>query len=715
VKINIENCNNIINGELDVCENKLNIFFGCNGAGKSTVANALYLESTNQSLKSLTPYGNEDDNFQPSINGLETASVQIFNDDYVNQYTFQKDSVIKDAFDVLIRSEQYDAAKKAIDKDLEQVRQLITDKKEIKTLRDQIHILTDTIKTTNKHTISKRGGTKGILQGKGAYFNPPEDLNLMQPFFEEDIVSQWAAWRLQGYEKFGNKGICPYCAVNDNEDIKKVNKVFNESFDKSSVETASKIRNSLEELMPYLDEEKTKKLISLFGVKENIKLLEVDLYKLLAEANYLWGKLNKIVLFNGASVENNNVDNLEEMLTDMKVDFTAFTDYFTSAPLKSEIDIINLEIDKLLVKVGFLKVEIAKYNNYIQEQINGKTDDINDFLNLAGFKYKLEVVTDGENKAHAMLKYLLRSGEVGNVQSNGQQLSWGEKHSFALILFMFDVIRKNTKLIILDDPISSFDRNKKYAIINRLFKTGKKGNSLYERTVIMLTHDFEPVIDYIQTSSGRQSKSSICANYFENIDGELKIKTIKKGEDMMSSVVLLKELATDDKIDIAVRIGCLRKFIEHQYKNPRVDSKAYNIISSLMHGRTVPTKDNAGKIMLSKEEISTGMEYICNFISDFNYNKLLKNNSPEELYLRYNVEKSPYFKMLIIRYYIEQKPEARERLKKHNDIFRKYVDETYHIENDYLFSLDVRKFNIVPDFFISDADEFVKKEKALVN
>ena len=66
---------------------------------------------------------------------------------------------------------------------------------------------------------------------------------------------------------------------------------------------------------------------------------------------------------------------------------------------------------------------------------------------------------------------------------------------------MFDAISKNADIIILDDPISSFDRNKKYAIINRLFKTGDKDNSLYQRTVLLLTHDFEPVIDYVQTHS----------------------------------------------------------------------------------------------------------------------------------------------------------------------------------------------------------------------
>ena len=43
---------------------------------------------------------------------------------------------------------------------------------------------------------------------------------------------------------------------------------------------------------------------------------------------------------------------------------------------------------------------------------------------------------------------------------------------------------------------------------------------------------------------------------------------------------------------------------------------------------------------------------------------------------------------------------------------RKYVDETYHIENDYLYSLDVRRFNIVPDNYIADAERYVADERA---
>ena len=54
-------------------------------------------------------------------------------------------------------------------------------------------------------------------------------------------------------------------------------------------------------------------------------------------------------------------------------------------------------------------------------------------------------------------------------------------------------------------------------------------------------------------------------------------------------------------------------------------------------------------------------------------------------------------------------------MKSFNDSLRKYTDETYHIENDYLYSLDVRKFNIVPQYYIDAVNQFVVTEKTLLN
>ena len=46
--IKIQNCNNIMSGEIEICADKLNILFGRNGTGKSTIARAIYLASQNR-------------------------------------------------------------------------------------------------------------------------------------------------------------------------------------------------------------------------------------------------------------------------------------------------------------------------------------------------------------------------------------------------------------------------------------------------------------------------------------------------------------------------------------------------------------------------------------------------------------------------------------------------------------------------------------------
>ena len=713
--IKIQNCNNIINGELAICDDKLNIIFGPNGTGKSTIARAIYLFSQGKPLTELAPYGRVNEDASPSIEGVEAGSVAIFDDNYVRQYVYQPDSLIKDAFEVLIRSKEYDEAKKNIDDALAKIKTTITGRQEIINLQVQIGVLIDTIKFTSSNKIAKRGGAKGILEGKGAYFKPPEELNELKPFFEEDTVSKWAAWRLLGYEQYGQKGCCPYCSTGDTEKTETINKIFIDSFDKASVETAAAIIKALEGLTPYLSKEKIDDLVSLFGVKEDLRVLEAQLTKLCVEASYLHERLTAIVKFNGSSVDRDNITELESKLADMKVDFRAIDVYFISDLTKVEMGSVNKEIDSLLEKVSVLKGEIGKYNKYIQDKIKDRKQDINDFLNLAGFKYTFDVEVDGENSARALLKFVLPDGNPSDVKSPGSHLSWGEKHSFALILFMFDAIRNDAKLIILDDPISSFDSNKKYAIINRLFKTGERGNSLYERTVLMLTHDFEPVIDYIQTNSGRQKSTSVCANYFENKNGQLQCTQIRKDDDLMSSVVLLKELASDTTIDMVARIGCLRKFIEHQYKNPQTESNAYNILSSLIHGRSEPTLDKEGIDKLTWEQVSSGNEYIKGFIPSFDYNTVLAQCTPQCLIERYATETSAYIKILILRAYTELDNDARERLRKYNDVLRKYVDETYHIENDYLYSLDIRHFNIVPDNYIADAERYVADERIRFN
>lgn len=108
VKVKINNCNNIKNGEVSIIRNKLNIKYGINGTGKSTISKALELISQAKPLDDLKPFDSLED-ILPSVNGGEQfETVSLFNEEFVKDVVFKEDEVIENAFDVFIRTQDFD-------------------------------------------------------------------------------------------------------------------------------------------------------------------------------------------------------------------------------------------------------------------------------------------------------------------------------------------------------------------------------------------------------------------------------------------------------------------------------------------------------------------------------------------------------------------------------------------------------------------------------
>jgi ABC-type dipeptide/oligopeptide/nickel transport system ATPase subunit len=456
----------------------------------------------------------------------------------------------------------------------------------------------------------------------------------------------------------------------------------------------------------------------------NLDVLVKQITQLVSEVAYFKTKIDLIVGFNTFKFDN-LIDfnllkaSLENSMMELTKKFVYFT---TSSSTVNFIYNINYHIKNVLNLIREIQISIKKYNVNIISHIKNKIKPINDFLHKAGFNYKFEVSSsvtgskNSEKELKAYLTYFDGQNAHKGIETIGKQLSWGEKHSFALILFLLDANSKNADLVILGDPISSFDINKKYAIMNMLFKEKDNIFTPSKRTVLLLTHDFEPLIDYVKVP---KSSQNVCGTYIENIDHTLHCYSLSSKEDLLSLPVLMKDLAMDDKLDLAVRIGCLRKYFEYQYKNPRAESLGYNTLSCLIHGidgKEIVFQEKNFKISIN-DIISIATDKIKVYISDFDYNEALKMCSPKNLLTRYLEQPNPhlkttnFFKLLILRANTERSDNnARARLKEVNDVLRKYIDETYHIENDYLFILDVRKFNIVPKFIIDEAYKFVKAE-----
>jgi wobble nucleotide-excising tRNase len=145
-------------------------------------------------------------------------------------------------------------------------------------------------------------------------------------------------------------------------------------------------------------------------------------------------------------------------------------------------------VNRTINNAGELQGEINKPRRYIENTIKEYNHEINSFLKHGGYNYKVNI----EEGANHTYKLKLKHNDFveGNIDNARLQLSYDERNAFTLVLFMFEVIKSNPELVTLDDPTSSFDKNKKYVIIDMLFR-GKK--SLRGKTVLMLTRDFDPI------------------------------------------------------------------------------------------------------------------------------------------------------------------------------------------------------------------------------
>jgi len=323
-------------------------------------------------------------------------------------------------------------------------------------------------------------------------------------------------------------------------------------------------------------------------------------------------------------------------------------------------------------------------------------------LDTADINYRFEITDEDENKYKTTLSYISRTKEPIEVDNINMRLSWGEKNAFALVLFMHYAMSQEPQLVILDDPISSFDSNKKYAIISRLFSSQNKKRSFYRKTVQMLTHDLEPVIDYV--INDKPTGAYVSAYFLQHKAGIISEIEISES-DIKSLPKMLVENAKNNKLNKVHRVASLRKYLEHLPDQPGQE-QAYNLLSCLLHGKSQPSKKDDSA--MTKTEISAGEALIKQYIADFDYaTDSSKAFSKEALLKIVTDDPNSYFRLQAFRVLLLV---LNLKAKIDDDTMMKYIDEQFHVENDYIFTLDLLKYDMVPDFIISKILEFLKKE-----
>ena len=242
--IEIKNCNNIREAHVSLLEGTLNIKFGYNGTGKSTISEAIRLKIEGKSLDGLTPFsdGETDENSIPSVGELPFRKVKVFNDEYIRQYLFKTEGIFADSYSVLLRSQECDELTKQINSLLSELQDSVFQGDSIRDLATTLSSYTSTVKYSDG-SVSKRGGVGEVLKGSGAGFDKYHDLDKYKPFYSNtaEKVTSWATWRTKGIDQM-NGDACPFCATDlDKDTIETENSQIKTVFKKSALDAAAAI------------------------------------------------------------------------------------------------------------------------------------------------------------------------------------------------------------------------------------------------------------------------------------------------------------------------------------------------------------------------------------------------------------------------------------------------------------------------------------------
>ena len=689
--IKIANCNSIDEANIQIEKNRLNIKYGPNGLGKSTISKAIVGQIRGDgTLADLLPFklrkvkGHEG----PTVTGVDDLqSALIFDEDYVNQFAFQQDEVVKNSFEIFIKTPEYDAAMTEIARSFEGIKKAFQDSDEIEQTTKDLKDLRDAFGKANQDgSISK---TSKVLKAFGTgnkVDNIPDQLLPFESFIKGDAPSKWIGWQIKGNEFLKDGDTCPYCATNLPEQAQKDTALaVSKEYNATAVDHLNTLKAVIERLGKYFSSSCQANLEKIVNAKFDLTAPEKSFLGSLKTAiTALIEQLEGLRTISFFALR--DVDEIDAKLQGLKIDL-GMIDKLDSTETKKVIDPINTQLEELLKKVGTLKGQVGKHKATIKKAIEENQSSINGFLKSAGYRYSVSIIAEPDS-----YKMKLEHDDLDeHIEMASKHLSYGERNAFALVLFMHEVSSKKPNLVILDDPISSFDKNKKFAILHELFR-GKGG--LKDCTTLMLTHDIEPAIDVVKSTAKLFAGSKPQATFLSSKQNVISEVAITKAN-IQTFGQICNEIIGGLADNIIKAIYLRRHFeitdnVEHEY----------NLLASLLHKRDVPTIKSATEDRaMSDVEKKDAEAAIKGKIRDFDYDELLKQlNDVSVMMAKYQSTDVGYEKIQLFRL-IKGKHE--------DDVISKFINESYHIENEYVMQLDPRSFDSIPEYVVKECDRLL--------
>ena len=694
--VNINNCNSIEKAEISISKKTLNIKYGPNGLGKSSIARAILSSvASDGSLQKLKPFKHRgtDGQGDPSVTGVEDIkSVLVFDDAFVSQFVFQKDEVLKNSFEIFIKTDAFLVSMGEIEFLLSGIKSTFDGNENLAAAITDLKELRDAFGVTKSGAISKSSkGYKAFGTGNKVE-NIPEHLKPFQDFIKSEQPAAWISWQIKGNTFTDLSDNCPYCSTSLNESgNKSVAKSVAYTYDSKTIEHLNTLQLVITRLGKYFDssccdqlEKITKSKIELTPEENNfLSALRGDVETLITKLEGL-RSMSFFVL--------RDVEKIEDEVGKLQINLD-FLGKLNSEDTKYVVNPINTKLQELSEKVGELKGKINKHKNQIEKSIVENQDGINEFLNSAGYKYNVVI----KSEADSYRMKLTHRDSVEYIETASQHLSYGEKNAFAMVLFMHQVLKERPDLVILDDPVSSFDKTKKFAILNELFR-GK--TSLRDTTVLMLTHDIEPAIDIIRGVKRLFQHPKPTACFLSSRRGVVsEVEIVESDIQTFAQICFynIKNL-TDDVIK------CI--YLRRHFEMVNDLGIEYNYLANLLHGRDIPIlKQATGDVPMDSHQIVDAEIGVKQHIPGFSYAAILESiKNKSGMIAQFTSATAGYDKLQLFRIFKEIYASASGE---QNSIFQKFVNESFHIENEYVMQLNPHKFDNVPEYVIQECERII--------
>ena len=674
------------------------------------------------SLESFKYQEANDPLLRPSIKTSgKIKELYVFDDDWIHDHCFAASTIHKDAFELYVRDKSVrDLEKKRKDK-IGQLRKAL-EQPEVSEIESTLQDLQKSLGKTKND-----GGfytTAPILKAfkSGSPIEPiPGFLKPVIKDYSGIEKAAWLKWH-KNHPIVSNEALCPYCGT-ESALIMKECREYDDDHSSDAVSQWEKVASAYEKHSHRLS-------------RHNSALL---------------GNIVK----NSKRPDSSQLQELESLSVSVRAAFDAIASIRKSLEKESNIDASQLvdELTKESAKLDacklFLKTKNGVQTNegkafkwihdsieriraaqadldaicnnliaQVRANITGHENEINKFLDECGYPYKIEIECNIPlSEAKILLKP--KSNSFG-VTKPTEALSYGEQNALALMLFMHEAIKKPNGIFILDDPISSFDFDKRYGVLyalfsdkSRLFSSNFKG-----KTVVVMTHDLLVISDLIGIQVPGVKTSGISGSYL-SVDGAGKLTCTALTSQALAPYTqqLYREILrskTRPRIFGYVRIRQYCELLRHDSKERRTKyAWTFSLLSDLVHGRDCQTtlehhkwvNPDKKKIAMCENLIEQLTGWKIDFWKEIDY---YSNCMDHLVDLYYSHCLASDDKLLIVRLMLERD----DTLSCNSSIMKRFADEACHIGGSYLLQLDSKRYDQVPFYVVEWCDKIAAEAKS---